>query len=132
MLPSRHRGPISATSRDMDSNQPAFPISNAPDSTLPDDNLWPSKYQFELMRLRQRIGRLECTVKDKDDRIVRALDSLNDEMQFWRTYLLDKVGETMGQIRRRVIRLEAATAYLIDKQAHIYPKLEMTKTGKRH
>ena len=118
-----------ATARGMDldteSAEPVFPISNAPGTNVPDDETWPDRYQFEIQRLRQRITQLECTVRDKDERIVRALAMLNDELQFWRTFLLDKVGDTRGGIQRRVVRLESTTAFLIDKQSHIYPQFDV-------
>lgn len=134
-------GPSPASSSPPMDNDRISVISNAPVLDIPGDDEFPQRYQFELQRLHQRVTQLECTVRDKDERIVRALAMLNDELQFWRTYLLDKVGDTYGGIQRRVTRLESTTAYLIDKQSHVWPTLQIperwqkpaavTKKGKR-
>jgi hypothetical protein len=99
-----------------------YPVALGQDSKegpgIPDD------YQFEIYRLRRRVAELECAIHDRDDRIRRSLASLEDELLFWRTFLHDKVGETVGQIQRRVIRLESTLAFIKNPQPLIYPKLE--------
>jgi hypothetical protein len=100
------------------------PIANAPEIQTPVDCQIPDNYEFEIFRLRRRVEELECAVRDRDDRIRRALGTLDDQLLFWHTLMSDKVGETMGQLNRRIIRLESTLAFIKDIQPHIVPRLE--------
>jgi hypothetical protein len=101
------------------------PISNAPALQEPVDSDLPNEYQFEIYRLRRRVMELECVVRDRDERIVRALSIIEDEIQFWRTGMYQHVWETMSGIARRMLRLESTIAYLKDKASHVWPELEI-------
>lgn len=117
--------PDLAVPQKFNSDEPVNVISNAALLDIPDAKDVPTKHEFEIMRLRRRILELDAVVRDKDARIVRAIGALEDELQLWRTYLHDHVGETMGSLLRRVIRLESTADYLRDKGAHVAPSLDI-------
>lgn len=112
-------------------NELVNPISNAPVVTAPADSEVPDRHEFEVMRQRRRVLELECIVRDRDDRIVKAIGMIEDELAFWRTYLHDHVGETMAGISRRVGRLESARDYMTVKGSRYYPPLEMPEGWKK-
>lgn len=114
-----------------DSDEPAHLISNAGVIEIPDERDLPNEYEFEILRLRRRAQELECTVRDKDERIVRAIGMLEDELQMYRTYLHERVGETHGGIMRRVLRLEATLNFLKDPNARVYPDLSVRDSWKK-
>lgn len=105
-------------------------ISNSAVIDTPDKDI-PDRYEFELIRLRRRIAELECIVRDRDDRIVKALGMIEDELSFWRTWLHDHIGETMAGISRRVGRLESSLEYLKEKGSRFYPPLEIPAAWKK-
>lgn len=106
-------------------------ISNSAVIDAPEEKELPDRYQFELIRLRQRIAELECIVRDRDDRIVKALAAIEDELSFWRSWLHDHIGETMAGISRRVGRLESSLEYLKQKGSRFYPPLEVPAAWKK-
>jgi hypothetical protein len=97
-------------------------IANAPVLEEPPD--LPNEYHFEILRLRRRVVELECIVKDRDERIVRALSMIEDELQFWRSFLHQHIQATMREIQARVLRLDTVVAYLKDTGAHFWPPLD--------
>ena len=106
-------------------------ISNSAVIDAPDDREIPDRYEFEMIRLRRRVAELECIVRDRDDRIVRALSMIEDELSFWRSFLHDHVADTMGGIMRRVGRLESSLDYLKEKGSRFYPPLEIPAAWKK-
>lgn len=100
-------------------------ISNAGELDIPDDAGVPDEYKFEIFRLRRRIAELECTVRDRDERNVRAISMLEDELQFWRTFMHDHVGDTHDGIQRRIVRIESTLLRLREKGSKFYPSLEI-------
>jgi hypothetical protein len=109
----------------------ANPINNAPPIQEPISNDIPTEHEFEIYRLRRRVAELESAISDRDDRIRHSLASLEDELLFWRTFMLDKVGETLGQLHRRIGRLESSLAFIKDIQPHIYPPLQIPAQWKK-
>lgn len=105
-------------------------ISNAGVLTIPDDKDVPNEYEFEILRLRRRVEELECTVRDRDARNVRAIAMLEDELQMFRSYLHDHVGETQSGIHRRVVRLESTLMTLRGKGSQFAPPLEIKESWK--
>lgn len=132
-----HRGPSSASNVDPVANN-SVPddaevniIANASSVPALQDNEIPTDSEFEILRLRHRVAELECITRDRDDRIVKALGMLEDELSFWRSYLHDHVSETMGGISRRVGRLESALEYLKEKGSRFYPPLPIPPAWKK-
>lgn len=106
-------------------------IANAPEVLETAGPEIPDEYQLEIYRLRRRVAELECIVKDRDERIVRAIGAIESELQFWRSLLYQHISATMGEIQARVLRLEAAVSYLKEKGAHFWPPLEIPARWKR-
>lgn len=88
------------------------PISNAPLLKIPDEYDIPNEYQFEIFRLRRRVAELDMIVIDANEKISLALATVEHELLFWRTGLHLHVWESIGQLQRRVIRLETALSML--------------------
>jgi len=82
-------------------------ISNTGTVTIPDESNIPDEYQFEILRLRRRIDELEDAVRNRDERTIRAISMLEDELQMWRTFMHDHVTETYDGIRRRIVRIDS-------------------------
>lgn len=99
-------------------------ISNAGVLSIPDESALPNEYEFEILRLRRRIEELEGTVRDRDERNVRAIGMLEDELQMWRTFLHDHVGETYSGVQRRIIRIESTLMTLREKGSQFYPEIK--------
>lgn len=87
-------------------------IGNAGALTIPEGI--PTEYEFEILRLRRRIESLECSVRERDERNLRAIIMLEDELQMWRTFFHDHVSETHDGISRRIVRLNATLMTLRD------------------
>jgi hypothetical protein len=113
------------SSPDIISHNSGPPLALPPPATVASTSGIPNEYEFEILRLRRRVESLECTVRDRDERNVAAIAMLEDEMQFWRTYLHDHVDATYADIRRRVVRIESTLAVLKEKGSRIYPPLEI-------
>jgi hypothetical protein len=107
------------------------PIANAPRIEAPVDSSVPNEYQFEIYRLRRRVDELECIVKDRDERLVRAISIIEDELQFWRTGLHQHVWETTGAVTRRVLRLESVMSYIKEAGAHFWPALDIPERWRK-
>jgi len=82
-------------------------IKNTGTLSVPDDSNIPDEYQFEILRLRRRIDELEDAVRNRDERTIRAISMLEDELQMWRTFMRDHVTETYDGIRRRIVRIDS-------------------------
>jgi len=82
-------------------------IKNTGTVNIPDDTNIPDEYQFEILRLRRRIEELESAVRNRDERTLRAMAMLEDELQMWRTFMRDHVTETYDGIRRRIVRIDS-------------------------
>lgn len=93
-------------------NDGVVPISNAPVLRVPDDSGIPNDYEFEIFRLRRRVAELESLVLDGNDKIALALATIDDEILYWRTGLHNHVWETLGQLQRRVVKLETTISML--------------------
>lgn len=106
-------------------------ISNAGVLSIPDEKDVPNEYEFEILRLRRRVEELECTVHDRDERNVKAMAMLEDELQMWRTLMQDHVQETHGGIQRRIIRLESTLLTLREKGSRAYPALSIPEAWKQ-
>jgi len=91
----------------------------------PDEIDFPDAFKLEIYRLRRRVAELECMVRDKNDRIVRAIKTLDDELAMWRQLLHDDVKETYDGVRRRVARLEGSLARITDKGSKLSPPWEI-------
>lgn len=94
-------------------------ISNTGALTIPDDTGIPNEYEFEILRLRRRVESLESSVRDRDERNVRAITMLEDELQMWRTFMNDHVAETHDGIRRRIVRIDSTLMTLRDGTSRI-------------
>lgn len=128
---SRH-GADNASPRDMASqDKQVCPISNAPGVESLDEPAFPDKFQLAIRRANRRIAELECVVRDRDERVSTALAMLNDEMVFWRTFLHDHIGETMGGILRRVLRIETTISRLVEKGSRYSPPLDIPEQWKK-
>lgn len=112
-------------------DEPVNPISNAPVLAAPEEADALNPHRLEIFRLRRRVAELECAVRDRDDYIRRAINVIEDQLQFWRTFLHDHVGETLGGIMRRVGRLESALAYMKERGGHHVPALEIPPAFRR-
>ena len=106
------------------------PIGNVPVIGPPNDAV-PDHYKLELYRLRRRVTELECVVRDKNDRIVRAIKTLEHELSMWRQLLHDDVKETFDGVRKRTIGIEATLLRLKDKGSRFAPPLEMPAKWKK-
>jgi len=106
-------------------------IGNAGVIEIPDDAGLPDAYEFEILRLRRRVDELECTVKDRDRRNVRAIAMLEDELQMWRTFLHDHVSESHSEIQRRVARIESTLMVLKDIGGQVYPEMQLPERWKK-
>lgn len=96
----------------IDSSNPVSLIANAGSIDTPAEI--PDEYQLEIYRLRRRVTELEFTIRGKDQRIVRAIAMLEDDLQMFRTLMYDHVTETHGGITQRMARLAATLDYLKD------------------
>ena len=123
--------PHKAAAAERQDNEPVDIIGNAGVLHIPDEITVPNEYEFEILRLRRRVEELECTVKDRDERNVRAIAMLEDEAQMWRTLMHDHVSETHGGIQQRVIRIESTLLTLKEKGSRIYPPLVVTETWQK-
>ncbi len=106
------------------------PIGNLP----PAEDLGPEipdKYQHELYRLRQRVEELKAAILERDERLLTALAMLESERQFWHTGLHAHIWETLGQIMRRVTKLNATIDALKSVQTKFHPLQEMPERWKR-
>jgi hypothetical protein len=100
-------------------------IANAPAVVAPSTPDLPDEYQLEIYRLRRRVAELECIVKDRDERIIRAISMIEDELQFWRSFIHQHIRATIGEIQARTLRLESVISYLKEKGAHFWPALDI-------
>lgn len=124
--------PMARTTREAsDDTTPVDLISNAGVISIPDTKDVPNEYEFEILRLRRRVEELECSIRDRDERNVRAISMLEDELQMYRTYLHDHVGETQSGIQRRVVRIESTLMRLREKGSRAYPPLELPAGWKK-
>ncbi len=82
-------------------------IRNAGALTIPDDSGIPTEYEFEILRLRRRVEELEAAVRSRDERTLRAISMLEDELIMWNTFMKDHVAETHDGIRRRILRINS-------------------------
>jgi hypothetical protein len=120
-------GPTRAFTRSVSDHLSGIIVNAATIDRL-SDNEFPDKYQLELYRLRRRVADLEAVITDKNDRIGHCLAMLEDEILFWRTYMQHGIGETLGQLDRRIGRLESTLAFIRDIQPHVVPPLEIKRT----
>jgi len=100
-------------------------ISNSGSLIIPNDSGIPNEYEFEILRLRRRVESLECSVRDRDERNVRAIATLEDELQMWRTLMHAHVEETHDGIRRRILRIESTLMTLKASDSRILSQLEI-------
>lgn len=107
------------------------PIGNLPSFDSPADDAIPNDYQFEIWRLRRRVVELECELLDRVDKIRQAIEVIDGELLYWRTGLHSHVWESLGQIQRRVVRLEAALAALKAPGSKVVPPLEIPARWKK-
>lgn len=113
------------TTREASKDDTVEIISNAGVLTIPDEKDVPNEYEFEILRLRRRVDELECTVRDRDERNVRAIAMLEDEMQFWRSLMYDHIEAKYGDIQRRIMRIESTLMTLREKGSRYYPPLPL-------
>lgn len=104
-------------------------ISNAGSLIIPDGI--PNEYEFEILRLRRRVESLECSVRDRDERNVRAIAMLEDELQMWHSFFNDHVAETHDGIRRRILRIESALMTLKTVTSRIVTPLEIPERWRK-
>lgn len=123
-----------ASPKDMSKDRTIVPIGNAPVVAETVSRDFPDHFEFEIYKARNRIAELEAMVKDKDQRIMRAITIMESEVQYWHRGLYDHVWESMGEIERRVKRLQGTVELLKDLQPRVIPPLEIPagwrKTGK--
>ena len=100
-------------------------ISNAGALTIPDENAIPNEYEFEILRLRRRVEELETAVRNRDERNIRAMTMLEDELQMWRTFIHDHVAETHDGIRRRILRIDSTLMTLREGGSRIVSHSEI-------
>lgn len=110
---------------DMSKDRVIMPISNAPAVAETVSRAFPDHFEFEIYRARNRIAELEAAIKDKDERIMKAMTVMENEVQYWHRGLYDHVWETMGEIERRVNRLQGTVELLKDLQPRVIPPLEI-------
>jgi len=109
---------------------PVDVIANAGVITVPEKEV-PNEYEFEILRLRRRVEELECIVRDRDERNVRAISMLEDELQMWRTFLHAHVKETYNGIQRRIVRIESTLMTLREKENRFAPSLPIPESWKK-
>ena len=106
------------------------PIGNLPPINATDED-FPDRYKLELYRLRTKLRHLEADIKDKDNRLVISLATLNDELMFWRTGLQKHVWESVADINKRMHRIAKTIEQIKDIQPHVVPPLEIPARWKK-
>jgi hypothetical protein len=112
----------------VDDSAKVIPIANLQDITAGSIGDGTS---LEVYRLRRREKDLECIIEEKNERLVVALQMLNDELIFWRSGLNDHVWESPGTVLRRVARLEGTIERITSKHSKFYPPLEIPAAWKK-
>jgi hypothetical protein len=107
------------------------PISNAGSIIIPDENDIPNEYEFEILRLRRRIDELETAVRNRDERNLRAITMLEDELQMWNTFMHDHVEETHDGIRRRILRLDSTLMTLRENNSRFLSPLDLPERWRK-
>lgn len=106
-------------------------ISNTSKVEVIDRQEFPDRYQLEVYSLRRRVEELECLVHDKNDRLCKAIATLEAELLMWNAVMYEHLPETYGQIKRRMIKIQGTLSDLKDLQPRYYPKLEIPEQWKK-
>ena len=106
-------------------------MANAAVLEVPPDSGIPTEYEFEIYRLRRRVAELEDIVRDKNERNLRAIQMLEDELQMWRTFMHQNIAEKYGEIRRRMARLESTLTGMKEPRTRSYQPLEVSKSWQK-